>query len=69
MSLWDYAFGAYLVTHTPTGEETGWAARFEKMGDFVEKRQERASKKRAEKESKESESTEDEDSTNPETED
>jgi len=61
MTLWDYAFGAYLVTHTPTGEETGWAARFEKMGDFVEKRQERASKKKADKEeAKNSESSEDE---------
>ena len=51
-SLWDYIFSAYLVTHTPTGEETGWAARFEKMGDFVEKRQEKSEAKRAEKEEK-----------------
>ena len=49
-SLWDYSFGAYLVTHTPTGEETGWAARFERMGDFVEKRQAKASQKKVEKE-------------------
>ena len=58
-SLWDYGFGAYLVTHTPTGEETGWAARFERMGDFVEKRQAKASQKKAEKE--ESEEAEEED--------
>ena len=69
MTLWDFAFGAYLVTHTPTGEETGWAARFEKMGDFVEKRQERATKKKAEKEAKSSESSEDEDKDESENED
>ncbi len=50
-SLWDYIFGAYLVTHTPTGEETGWTARFERMGDYVEKRQEKAAEKKAAKES------------------
>jgi hypothetical protein len=50
-SFWDYMFGAYLVTHTPTGEETGWTARFERMGDYVEKRQEKAAEKKAAKES------------------
>lgn len=50
-SLWDYIFGAYLVTHTPTGDETGWTARFERMGDYVEKRQEKAAEKKAAKES------------------
>ena len=50
-SFWDYIFGAYLVTHTPTGEETGWTARFERMGDYVEKRQEKAAEKKAVKES------------------
>ena len=50
-SFWDYIFGAYLVTHTPTGEETGWTARFERMGDYVEKRQEKAAEKKAAKES------------------
>ena len=50
-SFWDYIFGAYLVTHTPTGEETGWAARFERIGDYVEKRQEKSAEKKAAKES------------------
>jgi hypothetical protein len=59
-SFWDYIFGAYLVTHTPTGEETGWAARFERMGDYVEKRQEKAAEKKATKDSAaESEDSED----------
>ncbi len=38
-SLWDVAFGAYLVAHVPTGEETGWAARLENLGEYYEKRQ------------------------------
>ncbi len=38
-SMWDYSFGAYLVAHVPTGEETGWAARLENLGDYYDKRQ------------------------------
>lgn len=45
-TLWDYVFGAYLVSHVPSGQETGWAAKFERMGDFYEKRQSKAQEKR-----------------------
>jgi len=50
--LFDLAFSAYLVKHVATGEETGWLARFESLGDFGDKwqqkqeeRQEKARKK------------------------
>ena len=46
------AFSAYLVNHVATGSETGWLARFESLGDFGDKwqekqasRQEKAAKK------------------------
>ena len=66
----DLVFSAYLVKHVATGEETGWLARFESLGDFgdkwqqnSQKRQEKAAEKakaRAKVKSKESESTNEE---------
>ena len=66
----DLVFSAYLVKHVATGEETGWLARFESLGDFgdkwqqnSQKRQEKAAAKakaRAKVKSKESESTNEE---------
>ena len=50
--IFDLAFSAYLVNHVATGTETGWLARFESLGDFGDKwqekqasRQEKAAKK------------------------
>ena len=40
--LFDLAFSAYLVKHTATGDETGWLARFESLGDFGDKWAERS---------------------------
>ncbi len=37
----DLAFSSYLVRHVATGNETGWLARFESLGDFGDKWQER----------------------------
>ena len=65
----DLAFSAYLVKHVATGDETGWLARFESLGDFGDKWQERnalrqdkakakADKKAAEAAEKESDSEE-----------
>ena len=42
------AFSAYLVRHVATGSETGWLARFEGLGDFGDKWQQRQAE-RAEK--------------------
>ena len=39
--LFDLAFSSYLVKHVATGEETGWLARFESLGDFGDKLQQR----------------------------
>ena len=39
--LFDIAFRTYLVKHVATGEETGWLARFESLGDFGDKWQQR----------------------------
>ena len=73
--LFDLAFSAYLVKHVATGEETGWLARFESLGDFGDKWQQRSetrqekAKVKAEKkaakaaESKESSEEESEDET------
>ena len=36
--LWDIIFNAYLVKHVPTGEETGWMAKLEGLGDFAEQK-------------------------------
>ena len=64
--LFDMAFNAYLVKHVSTGEETGWAARFEGLGDFgdkwAEKQEQRKEKalKKAEEKAKQEESNEEE---------
>lgn len=36
--IWDATFGSYLVKHTPSGEETGWMAKLEGLGDFAEQK-------------------------------
>jgi len=49
--IFDMAFSAYLVKHVASGNETGWLARFEGLGDFGDKwqtrQQERAEKVKA----------------------
>ena len=40
--IFDLAFSSYLVKHVATGEETGWMARFESLGDFGDKWAERS---------------------------
>jgi hypothetical protein len=53
--LFDLLFSSYLITHTPTGSETGWLARLEGLGDFgdkYEKRMEAREQKTAEKQAK-----------------
>ena len=37
-SIWDKIFAAYLVHHIPTGNEKGWLAKLESLGDFGAKR-------------------------------
>ena len=39
--LFDLAFSSYLVKHVSVGNETGWLARFESLGDFGDKWQEK----------------------------
>ena len=39
--LFDLLFNSYLITHTPTGSETGWLARLEGLGDFGDKYEKR----------------------------
>jgi hypothetical protein len=39
--MFDLAYRAYLVNHVATGTETGWLARFESLGDFGDKWQEK----------------------------
>jgi hypothetical protein len=39
--IFDMAFSAYLVRHVASGSETGWLARFEGLGDFGDKWQQR----------------------------
>ena len=50
------AFSSYLVKHVASGNETGWLARFEGLGDFGDKWQtrqlERAEKAKAKAEEK-----------------
>jgi hypothetical protein len=41
----DLLFSAYLVKHVATGDETGWLARFESLGDFGDKWQERTAQR------------------------
>ena len=43
--IFDMAFRAYLVKHVATGTETGWMARFEGLGDFGDKWQQKAEKR------------------------
>ena len=40
--LFDLAFSSYLVKHVSSGDETGWLARFESLGDFGDKWQKRS---------------------------
>ena len=40
--VFDLAFSSYLVKHVATGEESGWLARFESLGDFGDKWAERS---------------------------
>ena len=37
-SVWDKIYAAYLVHHVPTGDEKGWLAKLESLGDFGAKR-------------------------------
>jgi len=39
--IFDMAFNSYLVKHVASGNETGWLARFEGLGDFGDKWQTR----------------------------
>ncbi len=50
--LFDMAFSAYLVKHIATGQETGWAARFEGLGDFGDKWQQKQEERRQKAEAK-----------------
>jgi len=36
--IWDAVFGVYLVKHIPSGDETGWLAKLEGLGDFAEQK-------------------------------
>ena len=73
--LFDLAFSSYLVKHVASGDETGWLARFESLGDFGDKwaqrsaerqeksklkAEEKAASKAAEAEESEEESSESE---------
>lgn len=40
--VFDLAFSSYLVKHVATGDESGWLARFESLGDFGDKWAERS---------------------------
>ena len=54
--IFDMAFNSYLVKHVASGNETGWLARFEGLGDFGDKWQtrqlERAEKAKSKAEEK-----------------
>ena len=43
--LFDLAFSSYLVKHVASGDETGWLARFESLGDFGDKWAQRSSER------------------------
>ena len=45
--LFDLLFSSYLITHTPTGSETGWLARLEGLGDFGDKYEKRVEAREA----------------------
>lgn len=48
----DLAFSSYLVKHVATGEETGWMARFESLGDFGDKWAERSANREVKQKAK-----------------
>jgi len=50
--IFDMAFSAYLVRHVASGAETGWLARFEGLGDFGDKWQQRQSERAVKAEEK-----------------
>ena len=63
--LFDLAFSSYLVKHVASGDETGWLARFESLGDFGDKwaqrsaeRQEKSKQKAEEKAARAAEAAE-----------
>ena len=71
--MFDLLFSAYSVNHVSTGSETGWLAKFEGLGDFGDKfeqrqeaRREKAAKKAEMKANAADESNEEEDSTSEE---
>ena len=71
--MFDLLFSAYSVNHVSTGSETGWLAKFEGLGDFGDKfeqrqeaRREKAAKKAEMKANATDESNEEEDSTSEE---
>ena len=71
--MFDLLFSAYSVSHVSTGSETGWLAKFEGLGDFGDKfeqrqeaRREKAAKKAEMKANAADESNEEEDSTSEE---
>ena len=50
--VFDLAFNSYLVKHVATGEETGWMARFESLGDFGDKWAERSANRESKQKAK-----------------
>ena len=71
--MFDLLFSAYSVNHVSTGSETGWLAKFEGLGDFGDKfeqrqeaRREKAAKKAEMKANATNESNEEEGSTSEE---
>jgi len=71
--MFDLLFSAYSVNHVSTGSETGWLAKFEGLGDFGDKfeqrqeaRREKAAKKAEMKAKAKDETNEEEDSTSEE---
>mgnify|MGYP003347467325 CR=1 FL=1 len=50
--VFDLAFSSYLVKHVATGDETGWMARFESLGDFGDKWAERSANRDAKQKAK-----------------
>ena len=50
--IFDLAFSSYLVKHVATGNETGWMARFESLGDFGDKWAERSANREVKQKAK-----------------
>ena len=50
--VFDLAFSSYLVKHVATGDETGWMARFESLGDFGDKWAERSANREVKQKAK-----------------